>query len=246
MTEKRQKVAIVTGASRGIGAAIAKRLAKEGLAVVINYANSSSEASTLVAEVVAAGGRAIAVQADVANPESVKQLFETTETMLGRVDILINNAGILVTTTIAEATDSQFEQLFDINVKGTFNTLREAASRMNEGGKIINLSTSALAMSMPGYGLYNATKAAIEALTKVFAKELRGRKITVNAVAPGPIATNLFFQGKSEEVIEYYRQLSPLERLGDAEDVASFVAVLVCSDADWVNGQTIRVNGGIA
>jgi 3-oxoacyl-[acyl-carrier protein] reductase len=245
-TLKNAQVAIVTGASRGIGAAVARRLAKDGFAVAVNYASSSGEADALVAELMAAGAKAIAVKADVSNADDVRRMFETTEQQLGKVDVLVNNAGVLKTVPLADTSDALYDQTFDINVRGTFNTLREAATRMNDGGRIVNFSSTTLALNMPGYAIYNATKAAVEAFTHVFAKELRGRNITVNAVAPGPIATSLFLDGKTEEQIQTFAKMPPLQRLGQPDDIASVVAFLAGPDAGWVNGQILRANGGLA
>jgi len=240
------KVAIVTGASRGIGAAVAQRLARDGFSVAVNYASSPEQADALVAELKAAGGRAFAVKADVASAEEVRAMFDAVEAQLGKVDVLVNNAGVLRTLPLAEHSDAQYDQTFDINVRGTFNTLREAATRLNEGGRIVNFSSTTLALNMPGYAIYNATKAAVEAFTHVFAKELRGRSITVNAVAPGPIATSLFLDGKTEEQVQAFAKMSPLQRLGQPEDIASVVSFLAGPDAGWVNGQILRANGGVA
>lgn len=241
-----RKVAIVTGASRGIGAQIARRLAADGFAVVINYANSADEADNLVAELMAEGRDAIAIKADVASPADVRRLFDATEHHLGKVDVLVNNAGILKITPLAETSDDLFEQTFAVNTRGVFNTLREASARLNDGGRIINFSTTALALNLPGYAIYNASKAAVEAMTPVFAKELRGRSITVNAVAPGPVATELFLNGKTEEQIQHFASLPPLQRLGQPEDIAGVVAFLAGPDSGWVNGQVLRANGGLA
>jgi 3-oxoacyl-[acyl-carrier protein] reductase len=238
------KVAIVTGASRGIGAAVARRLASDGFAVVVNYASSSREADALVAELQAAGGQAIAVKADVSRADDVRRMFETSEQQLGKVDVLVNNAGVLKTVPLADTSDALFDQTVNINLRGTFNTLREAAARLNDGGRIVNFSSTTLALNMPGYGVYNATKAAVEAFTHVFAKELRGRNITVNAVAPGPVATSLFLDGKTEEQIRTFAKMPPLQRLGQPEDIASVVSFLAGPDAGWVNGQVLRANGG--
>ncbi|HEY2604456.1 SDR family oxidoreductase [Paraburkholderia sp. RL18-103-BIB-C] len=240
------QVAIVTGASRGIGAAVAQRLAKDGFAVAINYASSSAEADALVAELTAAGAKAIAVKADVSKADDVRRMFEVTEQQLGKVDVLINNAGVLKTLPLADTSDALYDQTFDINVRGTFNTLRDAAARMNDGGRIVNFSSTTLALNMPGYAIYNATKAAVEAFTHVFAKELRGRNITVNAVAPGPIATSLFLDGKTDEQIQNFAKMPPLQRLGQPDDIAAVVAFLAGADAGWVNGQILRANGGVA
>jgi 3-oxoacyl-[acyl-carrier protein] reductase len=240
------KVAIVTGASRGIGAVVAARLAQDGFAVVVNYASSSAEADALVTRLRARGASAIAVQADIAKAEDVRRLFDTTERELGKVDVLINNAGILKIVPLAESSDEVFEQTFAINARGTFNTLREAAKRLNSGGRIVNFSSTLLATRLPGYAIYNATKAAVEAMTHVFAKELRGRNITVNAVAPGPVATDLFLNGKTPEQIQNFAKMPPLERLGQPDDIAGVVSFLVGKDGGWVNGQVLRANGGLA
>ncbi|MCQ4271689.1 SDR family oxidoreductase [Pseudomonas kuykendallii] len=239
-------VAIVTGASRGIGAEIARRLAADGYAVAVNYASSASEADLVVAQIVADGGRAVAVKADVASAGDVRRLFEETEASLGRVDVLVNNAGILKTAPLAEHDDELFERTFAINTRGTFNTLREAAARMNDGSRIVNFSSTALALKLPGYAIYNASKAAVEAFTAVFAKELRGRNIRVNAVAPGPVATELFLDGKSEEQIRQFARMPPLERLGEPHDIAAVVAFLAGTQSGWINGQVLRANGGLA
>jgi 3-oxoacyl-[acyl-carrier protein] reductase len=243
---KNKQVAIVTGASRGIGAAIARRLAKDGFAVAINYTSSAKQADALVAELQALGATAIAVKADVSKADEVSRLYEVTERELGKVDVLVNNAGALKTMVLAETSDTLYDQTFDINVRGTFNTLREAAARLNDGGRIVNFSSTTLALNMPGYAIYNATKAAVESFTKVFAKELRGRNITVNAVAPGPVATSLFLDGKTEEQIQTFAKMPPLQRLGQPDDIASVVAFLVGPDSGWVNGQILRANGGVA
>ncbi|AXF07596.1 SDR family oxidoreductase [Paraburkholderia sp. SIMBA_055] len=245
-TTTNAQIAIVTGASRGIGAAIARRLSNDGFAVVVNYAASSNEAEALVAELKAAGGRAIAVKADVSKAGDVRRMFETAEQQLGKVDVLVNNAGVIQPTPLADTSDELYDRTFDINVRGTFNTLREAAGRMNDGGRIVNFSSTTVALNMPGYAIYSATKAAVETFTHVFAKELRGRNITVNAVAPGPVATSLFFDGKTQEQIQHFAKMPPLERLGQPEDIASVVAFLASSQAGWVNGQVLRANGGLA
>lgn len=245
MTTQTRKVAIVTGASRGIGAVIARQLAAEGFAVAINYASSANEASALVVELRQAGHTAIAIKADVASSTDVARLFDETEQQLGKVDVLVNNAGILKVLPLAQHSDELFEQTFAINTRGTFNTLREAATRMNDGGRIVNFSSSTVALNLPGYAVYIASKAAVESLTHVFSKELRGRQITVNAVAPGPVATELFLHGKSEEQIQTFAKMPPLERLGQPEDIAAVVSFLVSPAAAWVNGQILRANGGL-
>ena len=244
-TKAAGKVAIVTGASGGIGAAVAERLASDGFTVVVNYAGSTAPAEALVARIEAAGGRAVTAQADISNVEAVRRMFDSTEAAFGGVDVLINNAGIMNLATIADSDDALFDRQIAVNLKGTFNTLREAARRLRDGGRIVNFSSSVVGMLQPTYGVYAGTKAAVEAMTKILAKELRGRNITVNAVAPGPTATKLFLDGKPQEVIDRLAKLAPLERLGQPEDIAAAVSLLVGPDGGWVNGQTLRVNGGI-
>jgi len=241
------QVAIVTGASRGIGAAIAQRLAHDGFKVVVNYAGKAEEARGVVQSITAAGGQAVAVQADVASPSAVKALFDAALQAFGRVDVLVNNAGIMPSTlpNLADTDDATFDRLFTVNVKGTFNTLREAAERLEGGGRIVNFSTSVIGMALPGYAVYAATKSAVEAMTNIMAKELRGRNITVNAVAPGPTATALFLDGKSPELVERLAKANPMERLGTPEDIANAVAFLVGENGGWINGQTLRANGGM-
>jgi 3-oxoacyl-[acyl-carrier protein] reductase len=245
MSRDLNKIAIVTGASRGIGAAIAERLAVDGFAVVVNYAGSAAEAEALVAKIEAAGGRATAAQADVSDPVAVARMFDAAQAAFGGVDVLVNNAGIMRLANIADSDEALFDSQIAINLKGSFNTMREAAKRVREGGRIINMSSSVIGLSLPGYGAYIATKAAVEGLTRVLANELRGRNITVNAVAPGPTATALFLDGKSPELIERMAKMNPLERLGRPEDVASIVAFLAGPDGSWMNGQLLRANGGM-
>jgi 3-oxoacyl-[acyl-carrier protein] reductase len=245
MTDTSRRVAIVTGASGGIGAAVARRLAADGFAVVVNYAGNAAPAAALVARIEAAGGRGVAFQADISDPGAVRRMFHAGETDFGGVDVLINNAGVMALASIAESDDAMFDRLVAVNLKGTFNTLREASKRMRYGGRIVNLSSSVVGMLQPTYGAYAATKAAVEAMTSILAKELRGRNITVNAIAPGPTATNLFLGGKPQEVIDRLSKLSPLERLGQPDDIADAVAFLVGPDGGWINGQTLRSNGGI-
>lgn len=246
MTTQNKKVALITGASRGIGASIAQHLADDGFAVAINYASNADAANTLVSTLIAEDKRAIAIKADVSKSDQVKTLFDEVENTLGRIDVLVNNAGMLQTQPLAETSDELYDKSFAVNTQGVFNTLREASTRLNSGGRIINLSSTTLALNLPGYAIYNGTKAAVEAFTKVFAKELRGRNITVNAIAPGPVATNLFLSGKSEEMIATFAKMSPLERLAQPRDIAKIVSFLASSASDWVNGQTLRANGGIA
>ncbi|SIT13923.1 SDR family oxidoreductase [Insolitispirillum peregrinum] len=239
------KVALVTGASRGIGAAIATRLAKDGFTVIVNYAGNSAEAEKLAASIEDAGGRALTAQADVADPAAVARMWDAAEAAFGGVDVLVNNAGIMKLATIAEGDDALFDSQIAINLKGPRNTMKLAATRLREGGRIVNLSSSVVGLYQPTYGVYAATKAGVEAMTHVLAKELRGRNITVNAIAPGPTATALFLDGKPQSVVDNLMKLAPLERLGQPEDIANAVAFLAGPDGAWINGQVIRANGGI-
>jgi 3-oxoacyl-[acyl-carrier protein] reductase len=246
-TLQETKVAIVTGSSRGIGAAVAKRLATEGYAVVINYIGNSDAAKGVVEEIEAKKGSAVAVQADISVPEQAQTLFDQAIRHFGGVDILVNNAGIMQPglVSLADTEDALFDKIIAINVKGTFNMLRIGAGKLRAGGRIVNFSSSVCKLALPGYSVYAASKSAVETLTNVFAKELRSKNITVNAVAPGPTSTDLFLKNKTDEQIEYLTKMSPLERLGQPEDIASAVAFLISPDGGWVNGQTIYVNGGI-
>lgn len=239
------RTALVTGASRGIGASIAERLAADGFNVIVNYAGNETAAHQVVEKIEAAGGKAIATQADVSDATAVKRMFDSAETAFGGIDILVNNAGIMKLAHIADSDDALFDSQVAINFKGTFNLLREAANRLCDGGAIVNLSTSVVGLKLEAYGVYAATKAAVEAMTGIMAKELRGRSVTVNAVAPGPTATQLFLDGKPQELVDRMSKMAPLERLGTPQDIANVVAFLVGSDGAWVNGQTLRANGGV-
>ena len=245
MNQQNSKVALVTGASRGIGSAVAERLARDGFAVVVNYSGSAEAAAALVKKIEQGGGRALAVKADVSDPRAVREMFETTAAQLGGIDVLVNNAGVMLLSNLAETDDATFDRQVAINIKGTFNTLREAARHLRSGGRIINFSSSVVGLLQPTYSVYAATKAAVEAMSKVFAKELRGRNITVNTVAPGPTATDLFLNGKPQAVIDHLAKLAPLERLGQPDDIARAVSFLAGADGAWINGQTLRANGGI-
>ena len=239
------KVALITGASRGIGRAIAQRLGREGAAVVVNYSGNLEAARATVAAVEAAGGRAVPVQADVGQAAEVERLFDETIRHLGRLDILVNNAGVMFNKPLAEVTEEEFDRIFAVNVKGTFFTCQQAARRMAEGGRMINLSSSTTALMLPTYASYVATKGAVEQLSHVLAKELGPRGITVNVVSPGPTDTELFGQGKTEQDKQRFAQMAALGRLGRPEDIADVVALLVSDEARWITGQNIRANGGL-
>ena len=245
MSEQNAKVAIVTGASRGIGAAVAERLGRDGFSVIVNYSGSMEAADALVRKIQDAGGRALAVKADVSDARAVREMFETTVSKFDGVDVLVNNAGIMTQSNIADTDDASFDKQIAINLKGTFNALREGAKRLRNGGRIINFSSSVVGLLQPTYAVYAGTKAAVEAMTGVLAKELRGRNITVNAIAPGPTATDLFLKGKPQAVIDHLTKLAPLERLGQPDDIARAVSFLAGPDGAWINGQVLRANGGI-
>ena len=246
MSTTASKVAIVTGASRGISKDIALRLASEGFAVVIGYAGHEEQAADTVAQVQALGGRALAVQGDVSRAEDVDKLFAAARQAFGRVDAVVSNAGVMDLAPIKTASVAALDRMMSINVRGTFLVLAKAAEVLGEGGRIVALSTSVIAKATPGYGPYIASKAAVEGLVHVLANELRGRGITVNAVAPGPVATELFMKGKTGEQVAMLAAMSPLERLGQPGDIANVVSFLLGSDGGWVNSQVVRVNGGFA
>lgn len=240
-----KKVVLITGASRGIGAFTATLLAQQGHKVVINYANNDQQATQIVENIKAAGGTASRFKADVSQSNQVELLFDYVINTYGKIDVLINNAGIMNFKKIALLDDATIDKVIAINLKGSLYAMREAAKRLEQGGKIINISSSVIGMKLEGYGIYTASKAAIESLTAILAKELRAKNITVNAVAPGPTATELFFEGKSDELIAQLAKASPLERLGTVEDIAAVLNFVVSDDGNWINAQTIRVNGGI-
>ncbi|MFM0742076.1 SDR family oxidoreductase [Paraburkholderia xenovorans] len=240
------RVAIVTGGSRGIGRAIALRLAQDGLALVVNYAVNEAAAQETVETIRAAGGEAVASRGDVGAPEDVERIFSNALHAFGRVDVVVNSAGVMSPSAISDSDLTAFDAMIAVNLRGTFLMMSHAAQVLPEGGRFVALSSSVIAKNFPGYGPYIASKAAVEGLVRVFANELRGRGITVNAVAPGPVATDLFLAGKSEALIDEIARQAPLERLGQPEDIAQAVSFLVGSDGSWINGQVLRANGGFA
>lgn len=246
-TSKEKKSAIVTGASRGIGRSVATRLARDGFAVAVNYAGNATKAEEVVAEIkAAAGGQAIAVQADVASAVDVERLFKEAVDTFGGVNVVVNCAGIMPLSPIAVGDLELFDKVIATNLRGTFVVLGQAARQISAGGRIIAFSSSVIAKAFPTYGPYIASKAGAEGLVRVLANELRGRNVTVNAVAPGPVATELFLTGKAEAQVEELRKLPPLERLGQPEDIANLVSFLAGPGGGWVNGQVLRANGGFA
>jgi 3-oxoacyl-[acyl-carrier protein] reductase len=242
----RGRVAIVTGGSRGIGRATVERLAAAGYSVVVGYGREGAEAEAAVAAAREAGAEAFAVAADVGDADAVAALFDQTEVRFGRVDVVVHAAGKLALAPLTELDLDQLDELHRVNIRGTFVVDQQAARRVRAGGSIVNFSTTVVALGFPTYGAYSASKGAVEALTPILARELRGRDVTVNTVAPGPTATALFLDGKDQATIDKLAAGPPLERLGTPEDIARVVAFLVGPEGHWVNGQTVRANGGLA
>lgn len=243
---KELKSAIVTGGSRGIGQAIARRLAADGFAVVVNYAGNKAQADSTVEAIKAAGGQALALKGDVSDADDVAGLFSAAKEAFGRIDVVVNCAGLMTMANIHPSNLDSFDQTIAVNLRGSFLVLGQAAAQVDDGGRIIAVSTSVIAKNFPGYGPYIASKAGVEGLVHVLANELRGRNITVNAVAPGPVATELFFAGKSAEQIAHIAGMSPLQRLGEPDDISAVVSFLAGADGRWVNSQVLRANGGFA
>jgi 3-oxoacyl-[acyl-carrier protein] reductase len=241
-----KRVAIVTGASRGIGQAVALRLGKDGFVVVVNYVNSLTDAEQVVSDIKAAGGEALAIKADVGVPEQVEKLFSDTLEKFGTIDVVVQNSGIMPLSPIGKADVETFDKVINVNLRGTFLVLAQAAQHISNGGRIIVFSSSVLTKSFPNYGPYIASKAGAEGLVHVLANELRGRNVTVNAVAPGPIATDLFMKDKTEDQVAQFVKMSPLERMGQPSDIARVVAFLAGPDGGWVNSQVLLANGGFA
>jgi 3-oxoacyl-[acyl-carrier protein] reductase len=240
------KTAIVTGGSGGIGRAVVHRLASDGFAIVVHYSGNAQRAEDVVKEVAVQGGQAIAIAADIGDQKSVEALFTRTKSSFGTIDVVVNTAGIMPLSPIETGDMETFDKVIGTNLRGTFLIMSQAARHVSKGGRIIAFSSSVLAKSFPSYGPYIASKAGVEGLVPVLANELRGREITVNAIAPGPVATPLFLMGKSNEQIEGFKKMVPLERLGQPEDIAGIVSFLAGPDGAWVNAQTLRANGGFA
>jgi 3-oxoacyl-[acyl-carrier protein] reductase len=242
----KEKVILITGASRGIGATLALKLAGAGAKVIINYTGGKDAAEKVLEEVKKNGGDAITLQADVSKGDDVKKMFDAAIAHYGRIDVLINNAGIMITKLLKDTTDEDFTRQFDVNVRGTFNTLREAATRLADNGSIINFSSSNNRIMLPTYSTYAATKSAVEQLTRIFAKEVGARGINVNSVSPGPTNTELFTKGKSQEMIGRLSSLSAFNRIGEPEDIAKVVVFLASDEAKWISAQNIGINGAMS
>ena len=241
-----KKVALITGASRGIGKAVAERLAKDGYAVVVNYVSNAPEAEQVVAGIEAQGGEAVALKADVSDAGQVEQLFAQALEKWESIDVVVQNSGIMQLSPIGKGDAAAFDKVIGVNLRGTFLVLAQAAQHISAGGRIIAFSSSVLTRSFPTYGPYIASKAGVEGLVHVLANELRGRNVTVNAVAPGPVGTDLFLRGKSEAQISELAKLPPLERLGQPDDIANVVSFLASPDGGWINSQVLLANGGFA
>ncbi|MBD2870266.1 SDR family oxidoreductase [Paenibacillus arenilitoris] len=239
------KTAIVTGASRGIGRVLAQRLASQGAKVAVNYYSNRDQAEEIAEQISRTNGQAVAVQADVSKVGDIRKLFEETAGHFGGIDILINNAGLGIMKPVEAITEEDFDRVFNLNVKGSYFASQLAADYMKEDGSIVNFSTSVIGLMLPAYSLYAASKGAVEQFTRHLAKELAPRGIRINAVAPGPIQTEFFMAGKSEELIERFKQMNAFNRLGEPEDVAGVVQFLLSEEAGWITGQTLRVNGGM-
>jgi 3-oxoacyl-[acyl-carrier protein] reductase len=242
----KEKVAIVTGGSRGIGRAVSQYLATAGASVIVNYAGNQAAADETIRLIESGGGKAAAVRADVGKPDEIHGLFDAALARFGRVDILVNNAGLALYRLVKDTTEEEFDRIFNVNVRGLFFALKEAATRLAEGGRVINFSSTTTRVMLPTYAAYSASKAAVEQLTRVFAKEMGARRITVNAVLPGPVNTELFHEGKTPEVVARLASLSAFNRIGEPEDIARVVAFLATDEAGWISGQCLGVNGGFA
>lgn len=246
MTGLKNKTAIITGSSRGLGKKVAIALAEQGVNVVVNYNVKESEASATVDKITSSGGNAIAIKADVSKSEDVVFLFEKAIKHFGKIDIVVNNAGIMVTKFLKDFSEEEFDKQFSVNVKSVFLMMKTASEKLESNGRIINISSSVSRLMMPNYAVYSATKSAVEQMTRVFAKEIGNKGITVNSVLPGPINTELFLNGKSDDLINRIAGLSAFNRIGNIEDILPIILFLSGNDSQWITGQSIGINGGMA
>lgn len=244
MNKTTVRAALVTGGSGGIGRAVAERLAADGQSVAVHYAGNKARADETVARITAAGGQAFAVSGDIAEEADMVAAFDRVEQEFGGIDVVVNTAGIMILGPLATLSLDDLDRMHRANIRGTFVVSQQAARRVRAGGAIINFSTSVTKLQFPNYSAYAASKGAVNAMTLVLARELRGRDITVNAVAPGPTATDLFLEGKEQATIDALAAAPPLERLGTPDDIAEAVA-FIAGPARWLNGQVIYVNGGL-
>lgn len=246
MTQLKNKTAIITGASKGLGKKTAIAMSKKGVNVVVNYNSSPEEADLVVKEIISNGGKAIAVKADISQSAEVKALFSKTIEYFGKVDIVVNNAGIMITKLLKDFSEEEFDYQFSVNVKSVFLMMKLAAEKLETNGRIINISSTTSRLMMPTYAIYSATKSAVEQMTRVFAKEIGAKGITVNSVLPGPLNTELFRKGKSDELINRIASLSAFDRIGEVEDIIPTILFLVSEESQWVTGQNFGINGGMA
>ena len=246
MTNLKNKIAIVTGSSRGLGKTVAKLLAKNGVTVIINYSSNKEQAEEVVSEITQSGGQAFAIKADISKPIEISKLFDQTIEKYGKIDIVVNNAGIMITKFTKDTTEEDFDKTFVVNAKSVFFSMKESATKMANNGRIINISSSVTRVMFPTYGVYSASKSAVEQMTKMFAKEIGSRGITANTVSPGPINTELFLQGKTEEVIQRIASLTAFNRIGETNDIAPVILFLASEESLWITGQNFGANGGMA
>ena len=239
-----KKVAIISGASRGLGKSIAIALAENGYICVITYANNPTKADEVLQQIHRIGGDAIAIKADVSNHAEIKNLFETVKNKFGQINVVINTAGISILKPLEQFQPDEFSKVIETNVTGTYNILHQASKHIEKGGKILTFSSNVVGTLPVNYSIYAASKAAVESMSKVFSKELRGKEVTVNIISPGPTATEMFLEGKNDDLIEQFSKLSPFERLGTPTDIINVVRFLISSEATWINGQVIKINGG--
>lgn len=246
MNDLTNKTAIVTGASKGLGKKTAIELAKKGINIIVNYNSNQVAADLVVKEIISNGGNALAIKADVSKSTEVQKLFNEAIHHFGKIDIIINNAGIMTTKFLKDFSEEEFENQFSINVKSVFLMMQTAAEKLENQGRIINISSSTSRLMMPTYAVYSATKAAVEQMTRVFAKEIGHKGITVNSILPGPINTDLFLEGKSEAVIDKIASFSAFNRIGEVDDIVPLILFLSGEDSHWVTGQNLGINGGMA